>query len=120
MEPADPTQVRPATERWFIRAGLPHLIRDYDVREDILTRALPVLVLVFLAELAFGGERGGRGGSVIVFLVEVAIVVVVFAIVNRLRGRRVFERPKSVGLVEITIFLVAPPVLRLVFGDDTP
>jgi hypothetical protein len=60
VEQADPGELRPATERWFIGSGLPHLIRDYNVREDILTRAAPVLMLVFLAELAFGGERGWR------------------------------------------------------------
>ena len=30
-----------ATEAWFRRQGMPHLIEDYSTRRDILTRTLP-------------------------------------------------------------------------------
>jgi hypothetical protein len=116
---ADPGVVRRDTERWFVRAGLPHLIRDYNVREDILTRAAPFLVLVFLAELAFGGERGWRWWeNVLGFLAEVVIVVGVVAGINRLRGRKPFALPDTVGVIEVAIFLLLPPTLRFVLGDS--
>jgi hypothetical protein len=119
VEQADPGELRRATERWFIRSGLPHLIRDYNVREDILTRAAPVLTLVFLAELAFGGERGWHWWQNVLGLVaEIAIVVVIVVMVNRLRDRKPLALPDSVGVIEISIFLLVPPALRLTFGDD--
>ena len=40
-----------ATERWFLRRGIPHFIEDYSAGEDVFTRALPVLALVLLAQL---------------------------------------------------------------------
>src|SRR5437868_458315 len=36
-------------ERWLVRRGVPHLIADYDAREDIWTRSLPVLVVLYVA-----------------------------------------------------------------------
>ena len=40
-------------ERWFIRQGIPHFIHRYSAGQDVLTRAVPVLSLVFLGELQF-------------------------------------------------------------------
>src|SRR5437762_13627914 len=39
-------------EAAFRRAGLPNLIEDYSAAEDIFTRALPLLGLVFLLEIS--------------------------------------------------------------------
>ncbi len=39
------------TERWFLARGIPHFIEDYRATDDVFTRALPVLALVFLVEL---------------------------------------------------------------------
>ena len=50
VAPDQPAMVA-ATERWFVRRGVPHLIADYRASEDIFTRSLPVLGLVFLLEL---------------------------------------------------------------------
>jgi hypothetical protein len=38
-------------ERAFRRAGLPNLIEGYSAAEDVFTRALPFLTLVFLLEI---------------------------------------------------------------------
>jgi hypothetical protein len=116
---AELADTREATERWFVRAGLPHLIRDYSVREDILTRALPVLVLVFLVEILLAGDLEWRWWqNALALLGAVAIVLMVTAASNNLRGRRPFALPDSVGAVELGVFLLVPPLLRLAFGDD--
>ena len=38
-------------ERRFRRAGLPLFIEDYSAREDVWTRASPLLALVFIGEM---------------------------------------------------------------------
>lgn len=119
MDQADPAGRRAATERWFVRAGLPHLIRDYSAREDILTRAAPLLLLVFLAEIFLAGDLDWTWWqNTLTFLGAVAIVVAVAAMSNRMRGRSTFARPETIGPVEVVLFLIVPPLLRLAFGDD--
>ena len=36
-------------EGWFIGRGVPHFIVDYSARTDIWTRAIPLLILAYLA-----------------------------------------------------------------------
>ncbi|MDD9995441.1 MAG: hypothetical protein OXS35_06820 [Dehalococcoidia bacterium] len=40
-----------ATEQWFRRRGIPHFIGDYSDRRDVLTRALPLLIVAALLEV---------------------------------------------------------------------
>ena len=49
-------------ERGFRRDGLPNLVVDYSAAEDVFTRALPFLALVFAVEVvcAIDAELGGR------------------------------------------------------------
>lgn len=110
---------RAATERWFVRQGLPHFIADYSVTGDVLTRALPFLTLVFVLEAfnTFSDERQGTA-EVTPFFVGVAVVLGVWVAVNRVRGRRPFQRPDHVGGVEIAVFLLVPPILPAVLHDD--
>ncbi len=109
-----------AYERDFRRAGLPLLIEDYTAREDIFTRAVPLLTLVFVAEMlgavsfdfSFLGNVGAALGGL-------AILLGGFGLVNRLRGRSLLERPHDVGLVELATFVLLPAVLPLVFSGQT-
>ena len=41
-----------ATEKWFRRRGIPHFIEDYSTRRDVLTKALPFLILTAVFEVA--------------------------------------------------------------------
>lgn len=119
MPPADAATTRDATERWFVRVGLPHLIRDYSAREDILTRAAPILALVFVAELVLAGDlTWSWWQNVLAILGGVGIVMVVVVSANRVRGRSALTLPDTVGAVEVSVFLLVPPILRLVFGDQ--
>ena len=119
MAQADAATVRDATDRWFVQVGLPHLIRDYSVRADILTRAAPFLALVFVAEVVLAGDLSWTWWqNVLAICGGVAVLLVAVASINRMRGRTALALPDTVGALEVGLFLVAPPVLRLVFGDE--
>lgn len=110
---------RAATERWFVRQGLPHFIADYSVTGDVLTRALPFLTLVFVLEAfnTFSDDREGTA-EIAPFFVGVVVVVGAWVAINLVRGRRPFQRPDRVGGVEIAVFLLVPPILPAVLHDD--
>lgn len=102
---------RDRTERWFIRRGLPHLIDHYSVREDVLTRMVPFLAFVVFLELFLAfGDRWEGWGQAAVFVGCVALGVVAFALINRIRGRRLVQLPDRVGVLEIVLYLVLPVV----------
>ena len=104
-------------ERSFRRAGLPLLIEDYSAREDVFTRAVPLLGLVFIVEV-LGAVKldwpleanvaAGAGG--------LAIVLCALAGLNRSRGRPALARPRDVGTAELAMFVLVPALLPLIFG----
>lgn len=105
-----------ATERWLRRRGLPHLIPGYSTTEDALTRAVPFLSLVFLAEVLGAFTENRRGWrEFTVFLGAAAVLLGAAAAVNLLRGRRALSLPDRVGVPELALFLVVPASLPLLF-----
>jgi hypothetical protein len=110
---------RNEVERWFLRRGIPHFIDGYSVREDILTRAVPFLALVFVGEVfvTFGDRHRGwvQAGA---FVATLALLLGAAALVNRVRGRRLFALPDDIGLPEIALFVFVPPVAALLFAND--
>ncbi len=108
-----------ATERWFVRRGLPHFIAGYSASSDVFTRALPVLVFLFFVQVVNGinlEDRWPWWGNVLAVVGSFGIFLGVWAVVNRLRGRRAFARPAEVGGVELAVFVVVPAIPPLVFG----
>lgn len=108
-----------ATERWFVGRGLPHFIADYSASRDVLTRALPVLVFVFLVQVVNGinlEDRWPWWANALAVLGSFGIFLGVWAAVNRARGRPAFARPAEVGGVELVVFVVVPAIPPLVFG----
>ncbi len=100
---------RGRTERWFIRRGLPHLIDQYSVREDVLTRMFPFLAFVVLLELFLAfGDRWEGWAQTAVFLGCVAIGVFAFSMTNKIRGRHALQLPDQVGVLEIALYLALP------------
>lgn len=110
---------RDRTERWFVRQGLPHLIDDYSVREDVLTRMFPFLSLVVFLELFLVfGDRWNGWSQLVAFAAGVALMAGAFALVNRLRGRRPWMMPDSVGVPEMLLFLVLPAIPTAIGAQD--
>ena len=110
---------RERTERWFVRRGLPHLIDHYSAREDVLTRMFPFLAFVVFLELFLAfGDRWAGWSQAAVFVGCVASGVAGFALVNRIRGRRLVQLPDRVGTLEIVLYLLLPAVPTAV-GSQT-
>jgi len=117
VPPAADDELIAATERWFLRRGTPHLIEDYHATEDVFTRALPALLLIFLLELFGAANLAWRWWeNVLALALGAAGAAGVWAAINRARGRRWSQLPDRVGGIEIAVFLIVPTVLPLVFG----
>lgn len=117
-DPAGDGAAITATEHWFLERGIPHFIEHYRAREDVFTRALPVLTLVFLVELLGAANLEWAWWINLGALVAgVAIAVGLWAVVNRLRGRRWSQLPDAMGPVELTAFVLIPAVLPLIGGQ---
>ena len=115
MEPG----IRDETERWFVRRGIPHFIEHYSATGDIFTRAAPVLIAILFVELFLTfGDRFSGLAQVGVFLAGAGVLVAAAVIVNRIRGRRPLAPPDDVGPLEIAVFVLVPPLLRLLVDSD--
>lgn len=107
-----------ATDRWFVRRGLPHAIEDYSAREDVWTRAWPFLLLVLFVELfATFGDRFAGWAQAGVFVAGLGVLAGAFVVVNLLRGRRPLHLPDDIGVPELGVFLLAPALIQLWFTD---
>ncbi len=103
----------------MLRQGLPHFIVGYSARADIWTRAVPTLAFLLVAEmsLAFGDQANGFEQAV-ALLGGVAVMLGAVAAVNRWRGRRTLQLPDRVGLLELAVFIVVPPIVTLIAGHE--
>lgn len=107
-----------ATERWFLRRGLPHLIEGYRASQDVFTRSVGVLLLVGLLEAVNAVRLEWRWYVNLAALIGgAALLVGAFVGVNLLRGRPARQRPDDVGPVELGLFVVLPALVPLVFGE---
>ncbi len=108
-----------AIERWLVRRGVPHFIDRYSASRDVLTRAIPLLTLVFLAEV-FGAARFDWPwwANLLAVAGGFTILVGAWSAVNRLRGRPALARPDRIGPVELAVFVVVPALLPAVFGGQ--
>ncbi len=93
-------------ERWFVRQGLPHLIHDYSASSDVLTRAAPFLAFVVFIEFFFVfGDRWTGWAQAGIFVVGLTVMAGVMALVNRIRGRRLWQLPERFGITEVLAYL---------------
>jgi hypothetical protein len=107
------------TERWFLKRGLPHFIADYSPTRDVLTRAVPLFVLIFLFEVANAPKRDFPIWlDVVAVAVGFGILLGAWMLANGLRGRPLLARPVSIGVFEVAVFVLAPPAIPLVFGGQ--
>ncbi len=108
-----------ATERWFVHRGLPHFVERHDSAAQIWGRALPLLVVAYLllglnALDLFDWSILENLGAVAFVL---AVLVVTWVVANLVRGRRALERPREVGMAELAVFIVAPAIPSILFGQ---
>ena len=109
-----------AYERRFRRAGLPMLVEDRTAREDVWTRASPVLAFVLLCEVVLAGNLDWPlWTNVLVLAGAFAALGAAVAVVNRLRGRPALALPEDVGRLELGAFVAIGGVLQLIGGQTT-
>ncbi|WP_420611254.1 hypothetical protein [Candidatus Poriferisodalis sp.] len=93
-------------ERWFVHRGLPHLIHDYSASSDVLTRAAPFLAFVVFIEFFFVfGDRWTGWAQAGIFVVGSTVMAGAMALVNRIRGRRLWQLPERFGITEVLAYL---------------
>lgn len=106
-------------EQQLRRAGLPLLIEDYSASEDIFTRALPFLGFVAFVEVLGALKFGWPAWlNALAFLGGLGLLLVLFGVFNRWRGRSFFALPRRVGVPELAAFVLLPSLLPLVFGGQ--
>lgn len=100
-------------EVWFIRRGVPHFIEDYSATQDVFTRALPTLSLVFVFEM-FGtlNFEWPLWANLLVLPVGFGALIGAWAVLNRARGRRRLQLPDDLGLAELATFVFVPICCR--------
>jgi hypothetical protein len=108
-----------AVERWFIRRGLPHFIDGYSAGTDIWHRALPILAIAYVAGglNALDLSRWSVGRNLVAGLVALAILVLGLVSANVARGRPLLAVPRTIGPLELALFVVGPAVPPLIFGQ---
>jgi hypothetical protein len=105
-----------AYERRFRRSGLPLFIEDYSATHDIFTRATPLFVLVFLAEMIGATSLDWTWWqNVLAALGGLALLIGGFGLLNRLRRRPFWSLPTRFGIPELAVFVLLPALLPLVF-----
>lgn len=108
-----------AYERRFRKAGLPLFIEDYTAAEDVFNRAIPLLGLVFVAELLGAIDLDWPvAANVAAALGGLALLLLAAGAVNRMRGRRFLSVPERVGKTELAVFVLVPALLPLIFGGQ--
>jgi hypothetical protein len=105
------------TEEWFVHRGLPHLIAGYSATRDVLTRTLPVLTLIFLIEVVNAPKASFPIWlNVVAVVVGFVLLLGAWMLANSLRRRPLLARPVDIGVMEIAVFVLVPPILPLLFG----
>lgn len=108
-----------AIERWFIGRGVPHFIVDYSARTDIWTRAIPLLVLAYLAGglNALNLAEWSASRNVFAAAVTIAVLVLGWTITNLLLRRPFWSVPTEVGRPELIAFVIGPTVPSVIFDQ---
>lgn len=107
-----------AVEKWFVDRGTPHLIEQYSATEDVLTRALPALSIVFLLEFSLALNADWRWWqNVLAAAGGFALLLGLYAGVNRLRGLATWSLPSRVGPPELATFVLVPAIVTAAFGQ---
>lgn len=116
---SDPDARIAELERGFRRDGLPNLILDFSAAEDVFTRAIPFLSLVFVLEVVSAMDLDESVWMNLLFaLGGAAILFGAFGLLNVARGRPFLSVPSRVGRPELAAFVVLPGLLPIVFSGQ--
>ena len=114
----DPETSR-SLERWLTRRGIPHFIHRYSASQDVLTRAIPALTVIFMFEMLGATNLDWPlWANLLSAIAGFGILVGAWMLLNRYRGRPLLSRPDRVGWVEAAIFVLVPALLPLLFGGE--
>jgi len=106
-------------ERGFRRDGLPNLILDFSAAEDVFTRAISFLSLVFVLEVVNAMDLEAPAWVNLLFaLGGAAILFGAFGVLNVARGRPFLSVPSRVGRPELVAFVILPGLLPIVFSGQ--
>ncbi|HZA20297.1 MAG TPA: hypothetical protein VE889_05520 [Actinomycetota bacterium] len=114
---ADERRIR-ELERGFRRDGLPNLIVDLSAAEDIFTRAIPFLTVVFVLEVVNALDIDAGWTNLWLALGGAVVLFGAFGTLNAIRGRRFFSIPPRVGNPELVAFVALPALLPVVFSGQ--
>jgi hypothetical protein len=98
---------------------MPVLIEEYSAAEDIFTRAMPLLTVVAFLEVmgAFNHEWTAVANAAAV-VGGLGVLIGLFGLFNRLRGRPFLALPSRVGVAELAVFVLVPAAEPLIFGGQ--
>jgi hypothetical protein len=114
---ADEQRIR-ELENGFRREGLPNLIVDLTATEDVFTRALPFLAVVFVLEMANAFAVTAGWAELFLALGIAAALVLGFGLLNVARGRDFLSVPRRVGVPELVVFVTLPALLPVVLDGQ--
>lgn len=104
----------------FRRDGLPLFIADRSARQDVWTRAMPLLAAVFWFEmLGAVNLNWSTWANVIALAGGLAILAIAWMSVNLARGRAAMARPNDIGTLELAGFVIVPALLPAVINGQT-
>jgi len=96
------------------------LVEDWTAREDVWTRASPVLGFVLIVEVLLAGNLDWPAwANALVLVGAVAALAGAVALVNAVRGRPALALPEDVGAVELAAFVGIGGLLQLIGGQTT-
>ncbi len=109
--------LRSEIETWFVKRGVPHFIEGYRATTNVWTRCVPALVGLWA--LGFIIEVGlAENVRLLAVFGAIAAVFACWIIPNRVRKRRSFARPDSIGTIEILFFVLSPAIVSVVIDRD--
>ena len=104
-------------ENWFISRGVPHFIYNYSARTDIWTRALPFLIVAYLAGglNALNLAEWSLGRNLVAAGITIASLVLGWSLTNLVLQRPFLAIPKEIGKPELVAFVIGPAIPSAVF-----
>jgi len=108
------------TERWFFSRGLPHFVYRFRTSRDVWVAVVPVVLLLFVIEIAVlaPNEKYPVLGSIAAVVGGVLVLIALWVVINRLRGRPWLAPPNRIGPVEVALFVLGPALIPLAFGGQ--